>query len=87
MRHRLRAALKFGVAAWRINQQGTSAASERKASRLVAVKSNALGSPQTSPITAASVRQRKPSSIAHSTSTARDKVTMMMGCRTPIPAR
>ena len=54
--------------------------SDATASRRVAVKSSALGSPQISPITAESAAHLTPSSIAHSASRASRASTWMRSC-------
>ncbi len=64
MRNRLRAALMDVRALWRINMQGTLRACDLRASRLVAVKLNSLGSPHNSPRTAPGPELFNPSSIA-----------------------
>ena len=70
MRQRIRAPLRFAFPPSRTSQQGVPLRSDATASRRVAVKSSALGSPQISPITADSAEHLTPSSIAHSASRA-----------------
>lgn len=65
-RQRIRAPLKFAWPPSRTSQHGTWARSEATASRRVAVKSSAAGSPYNSPITAERAAHLTPSSIAHS---------------------
>ncbi len=66
IRHRIRAPLKLALPERRISQQGTPDRSAATASRRVAVKSSAAGSPQISPTTAQRPEHLTPSSIAHS---------------------
>ena len=68
MRQRIRAPLKFAVPPRRTNQQGVPLRSLATASRRVATKSSARGSPQISPMTAARQEHLTPSSIAHNAS-------------------
>ena len=69
-RQRIRAPLRLGVPPSRTSQQATPDRSEATASRRVAVKSSALGSPHNSPITADRAAHLTPSSIAHRASRA-----------------
>jgi len=68
IRQRMRAPLRFAVPPRRTSQHGTPLRSAAMASRRVAVKSSARGSPHSSPITAESAAHLTPSSIAHSAS-------------------
>ena len=70
IRHRIRAPLKLAVPPSRTSQHGTPDRSEATASRRVAVKSSARGSPHNSPITQDNAEHLTPSSIAHSASRA-----------------
>ena len=70
IRQRIRAPLRFAVPPSRTSQQGVPLRSDATASRRVAVKSSARGSPQISPITAERQAHLTPSSIAHSASRA-----------------
>jgi len=70
MRQRIRAPLRFAMPPRRTSQQGVPLRSDATASRRVAVKSSALGSPHNSPITQESAKHFSPSSIAHSESRA-----------------
>ena len=69
-RQRIRAPLKLAVPPRRTSQHGVPLRSAMTASRRVAVKSSALGSPQISPTTAERQEHLTPSSIAHSASRA-----------------
>jgi len=80
IRQRIRAPLRFAVTPRRTSQQGVPLRSEATASRRVAVKSSARGSPQISPITADSAAHLTPSSIAHSASRASRVSTWMRFC-------
>lgn len=66
----MRAPLRFAVPPKRTSQHGVPLRSEATASRRVAVKSSALGSPHNSPMTAERPEHLTPSSIAHSASRA-----------------
>jgi len=77
MRHRMRAPLRFAIPPRRTSQQGVPLRSDATASRRVAVKSSAFGSPQISPITAEREEHLTPSSIAHSASRASRASTWM----------
>ena len=68
IRQRIRAPLKFALPPSRTSQQGVPLRSLATASRRVATKSSALGSPHISPITAERQEHLTPSSIAHSAS-------------------
>lgn len=80
IRQRIRAPLRFAVPPSRTSQQGVPLRSEATASRRVAVKSSARGSPHNSPITAERQVHLTPSSIAHSTSLASRASTRMRSC-------
>ena len=69
-RQRIRAPLKLAVPLRRTSQQGTPVRSAATARRRVAVKSNAAGSPHSSPMTALKAQHLSPSSIAQSASRA-----------------
>ena len=77
IRQRIRAPLKFAAPPSRTSQAGTPDRSAATASRRVAVKSSAAGSPHSSPITAPSAAHLKPSSIAHSAERASRASTWM----------
>ena len=83
-RQRIRAPLRFAVPPRRTSQQGVPLRSEATASRRVAVKSSARGSPQISPITAERPAHLTPSSIAHRASLA-SRVSTWMRFRTGKP--
>jgi hypothetical protein len=70
IRQRIRAPLRFALAPRRTSQQGVPLRSAATASRRVATKSSALGSPHNSPMTAERQEHLTPSSIAHSASRA-----------------
>jgi len=70
IRQRIRAPLKFAPPPTRTSQHGVPLRSAATASRRVAVKSSARGSPHNSPITADRQEHLTPSSIAHSASRA-----------------
>lgn len=76
----MRAPLKFAAPPRRTSQHGTPDRSDATASRRVAVKSSARGSPQISPMTAESAVHLTPSSIAHSASRASRASTWMRFC-------
>lgn len=77
IRQRIRAPLRFAVPPSRTSQQGTRLRSVATASRRVAVKSSAAGSPHSSPITADRPEHLTPSSIAHSAARASRASTWM----------
>jgi len=77
IRQRIRAPLRFAVPPSRTSQHGTFDRSEATASRRVAVKSSAAGSPYTSPMTAERAAHLTPSSIAHSAARASRASTWM----------
>ena len=77
IRQRIRAPLKLAWPPRRIKKAATPDRSDATASRRVAVKSSARGSPQISPITAERPGHLKPSSIAHSASRASRVSTWM----------
>jgi len=77
IRQRMRAPLKLAWPPSRIKKAATPDRSDATASRRVAVKSSARGSPQTSPTTAERLEHLKPSSIAHSASRASRASTWM----------
>ena len=77
MRQRIRAPLRFADPPSRTSQHGVPLRSDATASRRVAVKSSARGSPHNSPITAESAQHLTPSSIAHSASLASRASTWM----------
>jgi len=77
LRQRIRAPLRLAVPPSRTSQHGVPLRSAATASRRVAVKSSALGSPHNSPITAESPAHLTPSSIAHSASLASRVSTWM----------
>src|SRR5437764_1036608 len=77
IRQRIRAPLKFAVPPSRTSQHGTPERSDATASRRVAVKSSARGSPQISPITEERPVHLTPSSIVHSASRASRASTWM----------
>ena len=77
IRHRIRAPLKLAWPPSRIKKAATPDRSEATASRRVAVKSSARGSPHSSPMTAERAEHLKPSSIAHSASRASRASTWM----------
>jgi len=77
IRQRMRAPLKLAWPPSRIKKAATPDRSDATASRRVAVKSSARGSPQISPITAESAAHLKPSSIAQSASFASRASTWM----------
>ncbi len=80
IRQRIRAPLKLAWPPSRIKKAATPDRSEATASRRVAVKSSARGSPQISPMTAESALHLKPSSIAHSASFESHVSTWMRFC-------
>lgn len=80
IRQRIRAPLKLAVPPSRTSQHGVPLRSDATASRRVAVKSSARGSPHNSPITADSAAHLTPSSIAHSASLASRAATWMRFC-------
>ena len=80
IRQRIRAPLRFAVPPSRTSQHGTPDRSDATASRRVAVKSSARGSPHNSPITADSAAHLTPSSIAHSASRASRASTWTRFC-------
>jgi len=83
-RQRIRAPPRFAEPASRTSQQGTPDRSAATASRRVAVKSSARGSPQISPITQDKAEHLTPSSIAHSASRAsRVSTWMRLGVGSP----
>jgi len=77
IRQRMRAPLRFAWPPSRTSQQGVPLRSDATASRRVAVKSSARGSPQISPMTAEREAHLTPSSIAHSASRASRASTWM----------
>ena len=77
MRQRIRAPLRSAVPPSRTSQHGVPLRSEATASRRVAVKSSAFGSPHNSPMTAERQEHLTPSSIAHSASRASRASTWM----------
>ena len=77
IRQRIRAPLRLAVPASRTSQQGTPDRSAATASRRVAVKSSAAGSPHSSPITPDRPEHLSPSSIAQSASFASRASTWM----------
>ena len=77
-RQRIRAPLRFAVPPSRISQQGTRLRSAVTASRRVAVKSSAAGSPHSSPTTPDRPEHLTPSSIAHSAARASRASTWMI---------
>ena len=77
IRQRIRAPLKLAWPPSRIKKAATPDRSEATASRRVAVKSSARGSPHSSPITQERALHLKPSSIAHSASRASRASTWM----------
>ena len=80
IRQRMRAPLKLAWPPSRIKKAATPDRSAATASRRVAVKSSARGSPQISPITADRAAHLIPSSIAHSASRASRASTWMRSC-------
>jgi len=80
MRQRMRAPLRLATPPSRISQQGTLLRSEATASRRLAVKSSAAGSPQISPITQDRAAHLSPSSIAHSAERASRVSTWTISC-------
>ena len=77
IRQRILAPLRFALPPSRTSQQGVPLRSDATASRRVAVKSSARGSPHNSPITAERHEHLTPSSIAHSASRASRASTWM----------
>lgn len=73
--HRMRAEDRSCAASSRTSHNGTPCFSEVSVNRREAVKSSALGLPTTSPTTAATSRQRKPSSSANSASSLLSQMT------------
>jgi len=80
IRQRMRAPLKLACPPRRTRKAATPECSDATASRRVAVKSSALGSPQISPMTAESEAHLKPSSIAHRASRESRTSTWMSFC-------
>ncbi len=84
IRQRIRAPLKLAWPPSRIKKAATPDRSAATASRRVAVKSSAAGSPQTSPMTAERPAHLSPSSIAHSAERAsRASTWMRLGKASP----
>ena len=79
-RQRIRAPFKLAWPPSRTSQQGVPLRSDATARRRVAVKSSALGSPQSSPMTAEREEHLTPSSIAHSASRASRASTWTRFC-------
>ena len=77
IRHRIRAPLKVAWPPSRIKKAATPDRSEATASRRVAVKSSAAGSPHSSPMTQDRAAHLSPSSIAHSAARASRASTWM----------
>ena len=77
IRQRIRAPLRLAVPPSRTSQHGVPLRSDATASRRVAVKSSARGSPHNSPMTADREAHLTPSSIAHSASLASRASTWM----------
>ena len=86
-RQRSRAPDRLAAPCSRTSQQATPNRSAATASRRVAVKSSACGSPHNSPITPPSPAHRRPSSIAHKAALAsRASTWMRLAPRAPSPA-
>ena len=79
MRQRIRAPLRFAVPPSRTSQHAVPLRSDAIASRRLAVKSRALGSPHNSPMTQERAEHLTPSSIAHRASRA-SRASIWMSC-------